>query len=55
MLWYFGCEAYGILASWARIKPMLPALEGELLTTGLLSPFLIMYFLILKRKENWTW
>ena len=42
---YFGCEACGILASRAGIKPTLPALEGEVLTTGLLSPFLIMYFL----------
>ena len=30
----FGHEAYGILAPWAGIKATLPALEGEVLTTG---------------------
>ena len=33
-LWFFGCEACGILARPPGIKPALPALEGEVLTTG---------------------
>ena len=35
MSWFFGCEAYGILASQPGIKPIPPALEGKVLTTGL--------------------
>ena len=35
MFWFFGCEARGILAPRAGIKPAPPALEGEVLTTGL--------------------
>ena len=31
----FGCEENGILAPWAEFKPMLPAVEGTVLTTGL--------------------
>ena len=34
MLWIFGPEACEILAPWPRIEPALPALEGEVLTTG---------------------
>ena len=34
MLWIFGPKACGILASQPRIGPTLPALEGEVLTTG---------------------
>ena len=30
----FGHEACGILAPWPGIEPALPALEGEVLTTG---------------------
>ena len=32
---FFGCEACGILASQPGIEPVPPALEGEVLTTGL--------------------
>ena len=35
MFWFFGREACGILAPWPGIKPAFPALEGEVLTTGL--------------------
>ena len=36
MFWLFGHETkYGILAPWPGIKPVLSALEGEVLTTGL--------------------
>ena len=34
MFWFFGGEACGILASQPRIKPILPALEDEVLPTG---------------------
>ena len=33
MFWFFGLEAWGILAPWPGIKPAPPALEGEVLTT----------------------
>ena len=32
---FFGHEAWGILTAWPGVKPTLPALEGEVLTTGL--------------------
>ena len=35
MFWFFGHKARGILALWSGIKPTPPALEGEVLTTGL--------------------
>ena len=34
MFWFFGREAYGILAPRPGIEPTPPALEGEVLTTG---------------------
>ena len=34
MFWFFGQEACGILASQTGLEPALPALEGEMLTTG---------------------
>ena len=33
MFWFFGCEAYGILAPGPGIRLSPPALEGEVLTT----------------------
>jgi len=39
MFWYFGQEACGILASRPGIEPPLPALEGEIFTTGPSLPF----------------
>ena len=35
MFWFFGHEAYEILAPQPGIEPALPALEGKVLTTGL--------------------
>ena len=35
MFWCFGREACGILVPWPGIEPTPPALEGEVLTTGL--------------------
>ena len=35
MLWVFGPKTRGILATWLGIEPAIPALEGEVLTTGL--------------------
>ena len=35
MFWFFGCEACGILVPGPGIKPVPPALQGEVLTTGL--------------------
>ena len=35
MFQFFGHEASGILAPWPGIEPIPPALEGEILTTGL--------------------
>ena len=39
MFWVFGREACGILAPQPGIEPTPPALEGEVLTTGLFSLF----------------
>ena len=35
MFWFFGCETCGILAPQPGIEHATPALEGEVLTTGL--------------------
>ena len=40
MFWIFGHEACGILVPQPRIEPIPPALEGEVLTTGLSMKFL---------------
>ena len=47
MLWFFGCEACGILVPWPGIKR--PTLEGEVLTTGLpgKSLFCLVYLVVL--------
>ena len=37
---FFGHEAWGILTAWPGVKPTLPALEGEDLTTVLLGNFI---------------
>ena len=34
MFWFFGLEAYGILAPQPGIEPTASALEGKVLTTG---------------------
>ena len=39
--WFFGHEAFGILGPWPVIEPTSPALEGEVLTTGLLGKSLL--------------
>ena len=65
MLWFFGHEACGILASWPGIEPMYPALKGRVSTAGssekssspnLLSFFLTIFnfpiFLSLKRMPQ---
>ena len=36
-LWFFDCEACGILAPWPGIEPAPSVLEGEILTTRLLG------------------
>ena len=44
MFWFFGCQACAILAPWSGIKSTPPAMEDEVLTTGLpgKSPLLIL-------------
>ena len=39
MFWFFAHEACGILACQLGIKPSPPALQGEVLTTGLPEKF----------------
>ena len=39
MFWFVGTDVCGILASRPGVKPMPPALEGEVLTTGPLGKF----------------
>ena len=45
MFWFFGHEACGILAPQPGIEPAPPALEGEVLTTGLPGKSLYHHFL----------
>ena len=47
MFWFFGREVCGILAPRPGIEPTLPALEGEVLTTGLLGKSLFFFFIFL--------
>ena len=35
MFWFFGCEAFGILALWPGIERLPPVLGGEIFVTGL--------------------
>ena len=42
MFWFFGLEACGILAPQPGIKPVLPALEDEVLATGPLGQSLLV-------------
>ena len=44
MFWFFGPKACGILAPRPGIKPAPPALEGEVLTTGLPGRSLNLFF-----------
>ena len=48
MFWFFGHETCGILAPQPRVEPTPPALEGEVLTTGLpgKSPQIIFHPLL---------
>ena len=69
MFWFFGHEAYGILAPWPGIEPEPPAFEGEILTTGqpgktrdnifVLVVFVLLLFFILPHQppnaENGDW
>ena len=44
LFWFFGCKACGILAALSGISPTSPALEGEVVTTGLLGKSLLFVF-----------
>ena len=46
MFWFFGPEACGILAPRPGIEPTPPALDSEVLTTGLPGKSLSAHFLI---------
>ena len=50
MFWFFGQEACGILAPQPGIEPAPPALEGIVLTTGLLGKPLHCNFLTRERR-----
>ena len=45
MFWFFGLETCGILAPRPEIEPAPPALEGEVLTTGLPGKSQVLFFL----------
>ena len=45
MFWFFCCEACEILAPQTGIEPKPPALEGEVLTTGLPEKSRVTLFL----------
>ena len=54
MFWFFCPKAHGILTPWPWIKPTVPALESEVLTTGplgkCLSPWSYEYWGVCKSK-----
>ena len=50
MFCFFGHEAYGILAPQPGIEPTSPALEGEVLTTGLPGKSFAFFFQIVYEK-----
>ena len=45
MFWFCGHETCGILVLQPGIEPTAPALEGKILTTGLLGKSLFFFFL----------
>ena len=51
MFWIFGHEACGISAPQPGIKPVLPALEGEVLTTGPSGKSPLLPTLIIKNNN----
>ena len=58
MFWFFGREACGTLVPWPGIKPAPPALEGEVLTTGLPGKsqhllFLIFLIIVILISVRW--
>ena len=56
MLWYFGHQAYRILAPQPGIEPTPPALEGEVLTTG--PPGQSLHPVLQPQEggqESWSW
>ena len=52
MFWFFGPKAFGILARQPGIEPAPPALEGEVLTTGLPGKSLDILIIILSIHEH---
>ena len=58
MFWYFGQEACEILAPWPGVEPTPPALESEVLGTGLqgksrLFPFSLYTVDVWDKGERW--
>ena len=45
-LWVCDLEACGILAPWPEIKPVTPALEGDVLATGPPGKTLLVCFIL---------
>ena len=56
MFWFFGQEAQGILDPHPGVEPALPALKGEILTTGLPGKFqdVILFKMEFILKENYN-
>ena len=52
MFWFFGHKACGILVPWPGTEPASPALEGEVLTTGLLGQSLLLLIQFEKKKSS---
>ena len=46
MFWFCGHETCGILALQPGIEPTAPALEGKILTTGLLGKSIILFLFL---------
>ena len=56
MFWFFGQEAQGILDPHPGVEHALPALKGEVLTTGLPGKFqgVILFKMEFILKENYN-
>ena len=50
MFWFLGLEACRILAPPTGIEPTRPALEGEVLSTGLSGMSLVMFY----KEKSWA-
>ena len=54
MFWFFGQKACGIFVPWPGTEPSSPALENEVLTTGLPGQSLLLFIQFEKKKWKFS-